>query len=99
MEPGLVASRSFPSTRKSIGASMRMATHFRIAFVTAAALAISGMTTPAQAESEFEAPLVACLSNGTSIGGVGSCGKIWKLKSGKAELKANGKLEVEVKGL
>ena len=48
--------------------------------------------------AEFEAPLVACLSNGTAIGGVNSCGKIWKLKSGKAELK-KGKLEVEVKGL
>jgi hypothetical protein len=48
---------------------------------------------------EFEAPLTACLSNGTAIGGVNSCGKIWKLKSGKAELKAGGKLEVEVKGL
>jgi hypothetical protein len=47
---------------------------------------------------EFEAPLVACLSNGTAIGGVNSCGKIWKLKSGKAELE-HGKLEVEVKGL
>ena len=48
--------------------------------------------------AEFEAPLVACLSNGTAIGGVNSCGKIRKLKSGKAELK-KGKLEVEVKGL
>ena len=49
--------------------------------------------------AEFEAPLTACLSNGTAIGGVNSCGKIWKLKSGKAELKAGGKLEVEIKGL
>ncbi len=49
--------------------------------------------------ADFEAPLTACLSNGTAIGGVNSCGKIWKLKSGKAELKAGGKLEVEVKGL
>lgn len=64
---------------------------------TVAALVLCGFAHVACAE-EFEAPLVACLSNGTAIGGVISCGKIWKLKSGKAELK-KGKLEVEVKGL
>jgi hypothetical protein len=63
-----------------------------------AALIVCGFTHVAVAE-EFEAPLVACLSNGTAIGGVNSCGKIWKLKSGKAELKKGGKLKVEVKGL
>ena len=63
-----------------------------------AALVVCGFAHVAVAE-EFEAPLVACLSNGTAIGGVNSCGKIWKLKSGKAELKAGGKLKVEVKGL
>ena len=63
----------------------------------ATTLVVCGFTHVALA-AEFEAPLVACLSNGTAIGGVNSCGKIWKLKSGKAELK-KGKLEVEVKGL
>ena len=67
-----------------------------IAKITAA-LVICGFSHVALAD-EFESPLVACLSNGTAIGGVNSCGKIWKLKSGKAELK-KGKLEVEVKGL
>lgn len=62
-----------------------------------AALAVCGFAQVAVAE-EFESPLTACLSNGTAIGGVNSCGKIWKLKSGKAELKG-GKLKVEVKGL
>jgi hypothetical protein len=65
---------------------------------TLAALAICGFAQAAFA-GEFDAPLVACLSNGTAIGGVNSCGKIWKLKSGKAELKAGGKLKVVVKGL
>jgi hypothetical protein len=65
--------------------------------ITVAALALCGLAQVALAE-EFEAPLVACLSNGTAIGGVNSCGKIWKLKSGKAELK-KGKLEVKVNGL
>ncbi|HEX9451800.1 MAG TPA: hypothetical protein VF934_10345 [Burkholderiales bacterium] len=65
---------------------------------TVAALVVCGFAHIACAE-EFEAPLTACLSNGTAIGGVNSCGKIWKLKSGKAELKKGGKLEVEVKGL
>jgi hypothetical protein len=65
---------------------------------TLAALVICGFAHAAFA-GEFEAPLVACLSNGTAVGGVNSCGKIWKLKSGKAELKAGGKLKVVVKGL
>ncbi len=73
--------------------------HIRIALFSAAALALSGFATPTLADSEFEVPPVACLSNGTAIGGVGSCGKIWKIKSGKAELKKGGKLEVEAKGL
>jgi len=64
----------------------------------AAAIVICGFVHAAFA-GEFEAPLTPCLSNGTAIGGVNSCGKIWKLKSGKAELKANGKLTVHVKGL
>ncbi len=66
--------------------------------IALAAVALCGFGSIACAE-EFESPLVACLSNGTAIGGVNSCGKIWKLKSGKAELKKGGKLEVEVKGL
>lgn len=65
---------------------------------TVAALMLCGFAHGVFA-AEFKSPLTACLSNGTAIGGVGSCGKIWKLKSGKAELKANGKLKVEVKGL
>ena len=48
---------------------------------------------------DFKADLVACHSNGTAVGGVGSCGKIWKLKSGHAQLSSSGKLKVEVKGL
>jgi len=65
---------------------------------TVAALVVCGFAHIACA-GEFEAPLTACLSSGTAIGGVNSCGKIWKLKSGKAELKKGGKLKVEVKGL
>ncbi len=48
---------------------------------------------------DFKADLVACQANGTSIGDVGSCGKIWKLKSGQVRLDSEGKLKVEVKGL
>ena len=48
---------------------------------------------------DLKADLVACHANGTAVGGVGSCGKIWKLKSGQAQLSADGKLKVEVKGL
>ena len=75
-----------------------MAKFVRFSLTFIAALSFLGLATSSIA-GEFEAPLVACLSNGTAIGGVGSCGKIWKLKSGKAELKKGGKLEVSVKGL
>ena len=63
-----------------------------------AALSISGFAVVANA-GDFKADLVACKANGTTIGDVGSCGKIWKLKSGHAQLSADGKLKVEVKGL
>jgi hypothetical protein len=43
--------------------------------------------------------LTACPATKTAIGEVGSCGKIWKIKSGHAKLSADGKLNVEVKGL
>ena len=75
-----------------------MTKQIRIVARSIVALVVVGFAYSALA-GEFEAPLVACLSNGTAIGGVGSCGKIWTLKSGKAKLKASGKLRVEVKGL
>ena len=43
--------------------------------------------------------MAACPQDGTAIGGVSSCGKIWNIKSGEADLDHNGKLEIEVKGL
>jgi hypothetical protein len=43
--------------------------------------------------------MVACPQDGTAIGGVPSCGKIWNIRSGEAELDKNGKLEIEVEGL
>jgi len=48
---------------------------------------------------DLEGKLVACPANKTAIGDVPSCGKVWKLASGKAELEKGGKLEVKVKGL
>lgn len=48
---------------------------------------------------EVKAKLVACPATNTSIGDVPSCGKVWKLKSGDAELKKDGQLQVGVKGL
>jgi len=49
--------------------------------------------------SADEMKLTACLHNGVTIGGVASCGKVWKLASGYAELKPSGKLKFKVKGL
>lgn len=71
----------------------------RFAMPAAAALFLSGFWGVATADDDFEAPLTACLANKTAIGDVPSCGKIWKLKSGEAELSENGSLEVEVQGL
>jgi len=45
-----------------------------------------------------KAPLKACPTK-VAIGDVPSCGKVWKLASGSAELKKDGALTVEVKGL
>lgn len=47
----------------------------------------------------LESKLRACPSDGTSIGGVNACGKVWKIKSGEVELDRDGDLEVEIKGL
>lgn len=47
----------------------------------------------------IEGKLRACPSDGTSIGGVNSCGKIWKLRSGEVELERNGEIEVKLRGL
>ena len=47
---------------------------------------------------EVKSKLIAC-PTGKAIGDVPSCGKVWKLVSGSAELKKDGNLEVEVKGL
>ena len=65
---------------------------------TVAALAVCGFVQVAGA-GEFESPLTACLSNGTAIGGVGSCGKIWKLQSGTARRTADGKHKGPVQAL
>ena len=71
--------------------SIRKATWAAIAlFITTPAIALAG---------DLKAPLVACPANKTAIGDVGSCGKIWKLKSGEAKLSDDGKLKVDVKGL
>jgi hypothetical protein len=50
-------------------------------------------------EKGLEGNLVACPANNTAIGDVPSCGKVWKLGWGSAELKDNGDIEAEVRGL
>jgi len=49
--------------------------------------------------AEFKGKLTACPATQTAIGDVPSCGKVWKLVSGEAELERDGDLEAEVKGL
>ncbi len=66
-----------------------------------ASFVVSGLTVPfaAHAAEIIKAGLVACPHDGTVLGGVNSCGKIWKLKSGGAQLGSDGTLKVEVKNL
>ena len=52
-----------------------------------------------QADEILKGKLRPCVTDGTTFGEVGSCGKVWKLGSGEAKLEADGKLKVEVKGL
>jgi hypothetical protein len=74
-----------------------MRIHNKLILAAALTLAFAG---PAAADSEIlEGKLRACPSDGTSIGGVNSCGKIWKIKSGEVELGRNGDIEVELRGL
>lgn len=61
-------------------------------------LIATAATTNASA-ADFEASLAACVANKTTLGDVGSCGKIWKLKSGSVHPKMDGSLEVDAKGL
>lgn len=75
-----------------------MSHSIRCLMTAAAAMLCFGIAQTASA-ADFRADLTACIANQTAIGNVGSCGKIWKLKSGKASLSADGKLKVEVKGL
>lgn len=57
------------------------------------------VTVSAHADDVLKAALKACPHDGTVLGGVNSCGKVWKLKSGHAHLTSTGELRVEVKGL
>ena len=74
--------------------------HFKA--VGCAAL-VSGFTLIAQSadadDALLKAPLVACASDKTVIGGVNACGKIWKIGSGEVTIKADGKLTVSIQGL
>lgn len=62
-------------------------------------ISLLGTAISAQAGEVLRADLKACLHDGTNIGDVNSCGKVWKLKSGRAVLDSDGSLKVEVKGL
>ena len=69
------------------------------AIVSAAAVTGLFATFGVQAADILNADLKPCLHDGTNVGGVNSCGKIWKLKSGKAHVAADGDVNVDVKGL
>jgi hypothetical protein len=67
-----------------------------------AALAIAALVGCAEGGKksgvEIESKMIACPTK-VAIGDVPSCGKVWKLRSGKAELERDGELDAEVKGL
>src|SRR6185295_19722830 len=74
---------------------------YRGIILTLAALSLIGCAEMRKMmhEKEVEGNLVACPANNTSIGDVPACGKVWKLAWGEAEVKDNGDIEAEVKGL
>jgi hypothetical protein len=65
-------------------------------FVSGLALVIQ--TAHAQ-DALLQAPLTACPSDKTVVGGVNACGKIWKIGSGDVTLSKDGKLSVDIHGL
>ena len=67
--------------------------------VTLAIAAFAGCADMDRKGVEVKGHLAACPATGTSIGDVPSCGKVWKLASGEAELEKDGDLEAEVHGL
>jgi hypothetical protein len=64
----------------------------------ATGLFMAALSATATAADVVKAELRAC-PTGTAIGDVPSCGKIWKLKSGKGSVDAAGMLKIKVKGL
>ena len=58
-----------------------------VASKSLAALLFIGISHAAGA-GDLKSELVACPANNTAVGNVPSCGKIWKLKSGRAELRS-----------
>lgn len=69
------------------------------AIVSAAAVTGLIATFSVYAADILKSDLKPCLHDGTTVGGVNSCGKVWKLKSGTAQVGADGDVKVEVKGL
>ena len=78
-----------------------MSRFFAITFTVVTALVGMFASTFASADEGklVRADLIACLHDGTVLGGVNQCGKIWKLGEGEVSLSKNGHLKVEVKHL
>ena len=72
-----------------------------LATATAVVFALSASSYAAedQEKGELKADLIACPHDGTILGGVNSCGKIWALTEGHVRLSSDGKLKVELEGL
>jgi len=66
---------------------------------TLAITALAGCAEMGKKGVETKGHLAACPATKTSIGDVPSCGKVWKLAWGEAELEKDGELEAEVHGL
>ena len=64
----------------------------------AVGLCLTALSVAAGAKDLVKGDLSAC-PTGAAIGDVPSCGKIWKLKSGKGSVTAKGSMTVTLKGL
>ena len=78
---------------------MKPSAAFTFSLAVATAVTVAASLAHADDDKLVRADMVACLHDGTVLGGINQCGKIWKLAKGGASLSANGHLKVKVNGL
>ena len=71
----------------------------RVSMASLVVLGLSWFNGARAGDSLVESKLSACLSEKVVLGGVNSCGKVWKLGAGQARVDKDGSVNVELTGL